>query len=146
MARALNLIDANVEKAPIVVRLSGHVQTNDRLAIREMGRQIAEAEGTKPVNDDAEGDEEAGGGEAEVGRPSTTLRSAFARHWLMYQEYAPTTLPSHLLALLTAPSPRAIIIILEEFDLFTEHARQALLYCLCTSVLYHKSLAHLLIN
>jgi hypothetical protein len=26
------------------------------------------------------------------------------------QEYAPTTLPSHLLALLTAPSPRAIIL------------------------------------
>jgi hypothetical protein len=49
---------------------------------------------------------------------------------LMSQEYAPTTLPSHLLALLTAPSPRAIIIVMEEFDLFTEHARQALLYCL----------------
>lgn len=49
------------------------------------------------------------------------------------QDYAPTTLPSHLLALLTSPSPRAIIIILEEFDLFTEHARQALLYCLCMS-------------
>lgn len=48
----------------------------------------------------------------------------------MIKEYAPTTLPSHLLALLTAPSPRAIIIVIEEFDLFTEHARQALLYCL----------------
>lgn len=46
------------------------------------------------------------------------------------QGYAPTTLPSHLLALLTTPSPRAIIIVMEEFDLFTEHARQALLYCL----------------
>lgn len=46
------------------------------------------------------------------------------------QEYAPTTLPSHLLALLQAPSPRAIIIVMEEFDLFTEHARQSLLYCL----------------
>lgn len=51
------------------------------------------------------------------------------------QDYAPTTLPSHLLALLTAPSPRAIIIIIEEFDLFTEHARQALLYCLRQSQL-----------
>lgn len=49
------------------------------------------------------------------------------------QEYAPTTLPSHLLALLTAPSARAIVVIMEEFDLFTEHARQALLYCLCRS-------------
>ena len=66
MARALSLIDANVDKAPIVVRLSGHVQTNDRLAIREMGRQIAEAEGTKPVEDEAEEDEDGGNGEAEV--------------------------------------------------------------------------------
>lgn len=66
MARALSLVDANVEKAPIVVRLSGHVQTNDRLAIREMGRQIAEAEGTKPVDDEAEEGEEGAGGEAEV--------------------------------------------------------------------------------
>lgn len=45
-------------------------------------------------------------------------------------DFAPTTLPSHLLALLTQPSPRAIIVIIDEFDLFTEHARQALLYCL----------------
>lgn len=30
---------------PIIVRLSGHAQANDRLAIREMGRQIALAEG-----------------------------------------------------------------------------------------------------
>lgn len=66
MARALSLVDANVDKAPIVVRLSGHVQTNDRLAIREMGRQIAEAEGTKPIDDEAEEDEDGGGGEAEV--------------------------------------------------------------------------------
>ena len=47
------------------------------------------------------------------------------------QVYAPTTLPAEILALLTSPSPRAIIIVIEEFDLFTDHARQALLYCLC---------------
>lgn len=69
-----------------------------------MGRQIAVAEG-KNVDDDEDEDELAG-------------------------DFAPTTLPSHLLALLTSPSPRAIIVIIDEFDLFTEHARQALLYCL----------------
>lgn len=68
-----------------------------------MGRQIALAEG-KAV---ADGEEEEHEG-----------------------DHAPTTLPSHLLALLTQPSPRAIIVIIDEFDLFTEHARQALLYCL----------------
>lgn len=104
------------------MRLSGLAQTNDRLAIREMGRQIAEAEGKMVA---AEDDEE----QAEEDAVS------FFRHGqrllLTIQDYAPTTLPSHLLALLTTPSPRAIVIIMEEFDLFTEHARQALLYCLC---------------
>ncbi|ODN77966.1 hypothetical protein L202_05059 [Cryptococcus amylolentus CBS 6039] len=108
VARALSLLPSSAARtAPIIVRLSGLAQTTDRLAIREMGRQIAEAEGRvmeeEAVDEDERGEDE---------------------------EYAPTTLPSHLLALLTAPSPRAIIILIEEFDLFTEHARQALLYCL----------------
>ncbi|ORX39453.1 origin recognition complex subunit 4 C-terminus-domain-containing protein [Kockovaella imperatae] len=108
LGRALNLLPSTSTSLPIVVRLSGHAQTSDRLAIREIGRQIAEAEGISIANHD---DDEAVDGADD-------------------QEYAPTTLPSHLLALLTAPSPRAIIIVIEEFDMFTEHARQALLYCL----------------
>ncbi|EIW72136.1 hypothetical protein TREMEDRAFT_20901, partial [Tremella mesenterica DSM 1558] len=105
IARALQLLPSS-STPPIVVHLSGHAQTTDRLAIREMGRQISEAEGridTSEDDDDPQTEED---------------------------EYAPTTLPSHLLALLTVPSPRAIVIVIEEFDLFTEHARQALLYCL----------------
>lgn len=86
-----------------MVRLSGLAQTDDRRAIREMGRQIAFAEGQAEA---AEDEDE------------------------MPDDYAPTTLPAHLLALLTAASERAIIIVVDEFDLFTEHARQALLYCL----------------
>ncbi|KAK8853413.1 hypothetical protein IAR55_004119 [Kwoniella newhampshirensis] len=108
VTRALNLLPSTSNATPIIVQLSGHAQTNDRLAIREMGRQIAEAEGRKVV--DGVGDD------GEEGEND--------------EEYAPTTLPSHLLALLTTPSPRAIVVIMEEFDLFTEHARQALLYCL----------------
>ncbi|WWC64824.1 uncharacterized protein I303_107438 [Kwoniella dejecticola CBS 10117] len=106
VARALNLLPSSSKTSPIIVRLSGLAQTNDKLAIREMGRQIAEAEGKKYESPEEEEDEN------------------------NEEEYAPTTLPSHLLALLTQPSPRAIIIVIEEFDLFTEHARQALLYCL----------------
>jgi origin recognition complex subunit 4 len=48
------------KNAPIIVRLSGHTQTNDRLAIREMGRQIAEAEGRKAVEGEEDKDEEVG--------------------------------------------------------------------------------------
>lgn len=89
---------------PIVVRLSGLVQVNDMLAIREMGRQIAEGEGQAFDADENEVD--------------------------LDMDIAPTTLPSQLLAQLSASSPRAIIIVLDNFELFTEHARQALLYCL----------------
>ena len=56
---------AKSKTAPIVVKLSGHVQTNDRLAIREMGRQIAVAEGTKPVEEEGQEDE-AEGNDGEV--------------------------------------------------------------------------------
>jgi origin recognition complex subunit 4 len=59
MARALRLLPSSSDNSPIIVRLSGHAQTNDRLAIREMGRQIAEAEGKK----DESMDEEEGEGE-----------------------------------------------------------------------------------
>ncbi|BEI81172.1 hypothetical protein CcaverHIS002_0203320 [Cutaneotrichosporon cavernicola] len=104
--RALRLLPTG-KNAPIVVRLSGHAQTDDRRAIREIGRQIAEGEGRAAEDEDEPTDADAGDA-----------------------AYAPTTLPSHLLALLTTPSPRAIIIVIDEFDLFTEHARQALLYCL----------------
>ena len=58
IARALDLMPhANKTVEPIVVRLSGHAQTNDRLAIREMGRQIAAAEGSKVSADDGEDDD-----------------------------------------------------------------------------------------
>jgi origin recognition complex subunit 4 len=77
VARAIKLLSSNPDSgsatasakaktAPIVVKLSGHVQTNDRLAIREMGRQIAIAEGTKPVEENNQEDEAAEGTEAEV--------------------------------------------------------------------------------
>jgi origin recognition complex subunit 4 len=109
-----------------VVRLSGLAQTNDRLAIQEMGKQIAEAEGKKVIAGEEDDTGDTGDDEG-----CCESRDIVDEAHDKTQEYAPTTLPSHLLALLTAPSPRAIIIVIEEFDLFTEHARQALLYCLC---------------
>lgn len=57
VARALSLLPSSSKTSPIVVRLSGHAQINDRLAIREMGRQIAEAEGRNVAGDDENEDE-----------------------------------------------------------------------------------------
>ncbi|KAJ9103965.1 hypothetical protein QFC21_002428 [Naganishia friedmannii] len=100
------------DRRPIVVRLDGLAQTNDMLAIREMGRQIAVGEGERANDGDLEEDDET----------EDAVQAA--------ENTAPTTLPAHLLAHLTAPSSRAIVIVIENFDLFTNHARQALLYCL----------------
>lgn len=49
----------------------------------------------------------------------------------------PTTLPAHLLAILTEPSRKAIVVVLDEFDLFAgfgRGGRQMLLYCLRESL------------
>lgn len=70
VARALNLLPSTSKTIPIVVRLSGHAQTSDRLAIREMGRQIAEAEGRRLGDGDEEKEDEEGG-EDEVSNSSS---------------------------------------------------------------------------
>lgn len=46
IAKTASGIDsASKSNSPVVVRLNGLAQTNDMLAIREMGRQIAQQEG-----------------------------------------------------------------------------------------------------
>lgn len=60
----------------------------------------------------------------------------------------PTSLPADLLAMLTAPSKKAIIVVLEEIDIFastTRGGRQMLLYCLRKSVLEGGVYANVLI-
>lgn len=93
---------------PVVIRLSGEAQHDDRLAMREMARQLVRQTGSSyilPTDDgaDAEG-----------------LASA---------DTIPTTHLPALIATLTTLS-RPTVVILESFDLFATHARQALLYCL----------------
>ncbi|EPQ59267.1 hypothetical protein GLOTRDRAFT_70551 [Gloeophyllum trabeum ATCC 11539] len=101
---------ASQSQKPIVIRLSGHVQTTDRLAMREIARQAAQQTGSS-FSADAEVD-----GVADE------------------DDDVPVALPpsSHLPALIsTLPTlKRPTVIILEAFDLFALHPRQALLYCL----------------
>ena len=89
-----------------VVRLNGFIHTDDKLALREIWRQLNQ--------------------EMEVEDISTTRTSSYA-----------DTLSS-LLALLSHPgelaesdadqTAKSVIFILDEFDLFTSHPRQTLLY------------------
>lgn len=107
---------------PIVIRLSGHAQTNDRLAVREIAWQLAEQTGQSllPTEDAEEMSEDAADNPfLEQPEPLISLPP-----------------PSHLLALISMiPTlPRPTVIVLDAFDLFALHARQALLYCLLDTV------------
>ncbi|KAI6119317.1 hypothetical protein EDD16DRAFT_1581506 [Pisolithus croceorrhizus] len=91
---------------PIVIRLSGHAQHNDRLALREIARQLSLQTGRSFLNDNDIVDEE---------------------HNLFSEPIPPVSLPppSHLPALvsLLPTLSRPTIVILDAFDLFALHAR-----------------------
>ena len=99
---------------PIVIRLSGYVQHNDRLAMREIARQLALQSG-KAID-------------AEVEVDMADDENPFIER----SEPIPLPPPSHLPTLISALPTlgRPTIIILDAFDLFAQHGRQALLYCL----------------
>lgn len=108
-----------LHEEPIVIRLSGHVHHNDRLAVREIAKQLAEQTGKSllPTGQDDEDDSE----NPFLDSPDTII------------SLPP---PSHLLALISMiPTlSRPTIVIVDAFDLFALHARQALLYCLLDTV------------
>ncbi|KAF8323243.1 hypothetical protein DL93DRAFT_2050058 [Clavulina sp. PMI_390] len=114
---------------PIVIRLSGHVHTNDKVALREIGRQLLLQNGSSALNDEHldEEDEEADGEDED----ERLLNEGCG---FSYPPFQPP--PSHMSSLITTMSslPRPTIVILDAFDLFTAHARQALLYCLLDTV------------
>ncbi|KAG8904363.1 hypothetical protein FRB99_001864 [Tulasnella sp. 403] len=102
------------EMSPIVIRLSAEAQHNDKLAMREMARQLVRQTGasyTLPVED-------------ETGASTSMPVSA--------EMIPPTHLPSLISTLVTLPRPT--IVVLDAFDLFALHPRQALLYCLLDTV------------
>lgn len=103
---------------PIIVRLSGWAQHNDRLAMREIARQLSEQTGGSFMKvDDMVIDEDEN----------------------PFQDADPSILlppPSHLPGLISVlPTlSRPTIVVLDAFDMFALHARQSLLYCLLDTV------------
>ena len=113
-----------VEEKPIVIRLNGHVQRTDRQAMREIARQVVEQTGSDKFNSLAYDDVENpfidnGNHEADTEGFSSTLPPS-------------AHLPSLISALPTLSRP--VIVLLDGFDLFAHHPRQALLYCLLDTV------------
>ncbi|KAH9927098.1 origin recognition complex subunit 4 C-terminus-domain-containing protein [Epithele typhae] len=138
-------------REPIVIRLSGHSQQNDRVAIREIAWQLAQQTGqsflpsdeddaddgvaqvpAKPEDDVVEPetyDEDVDEEHDEDENPFLTKLAPPFDNSMPIIALPP---PAHLLALISMiPTlPRPTVIVVEGFDLFAEHARQSLLYCL----------------
>ncbi|KAG6333768.1 hypothetical protein ID866_5316 [Astraeus odoratus] len=121
MNGAWKLIEYAIESLPgkpIVIRLSGHLQHNARLALREVAQQLSlQTDRSLLAETDDNTDQEHNPFLDSV--PSTSLPP-----------------PSHLPALISMlPTfSRPTIVILDAFDLFAHHARQSLLYCLLDTV------------
>jgi origin recognition complex subunit 4 len=103
---------------PIIIRLSGWTQLNDRLAMREVARQLTQQTGRAFLSDS----------DADELDADDNIDNPFI------ESNAPVSLPppSHLPALISVlPTlSRPTIVVLDAFDLFALHARQSLLYCL----------------
>ncbi|KAG2156091.1 origin recognition complex subunit 4 C-terminus-domain-containing protein [Suillus clintonianus] len=107
---------ASLNQTPIVIRLSGHAELNDRLALREIARQLSLQTG-KTYLAELNGDDD----QDDDNNPFLDAGPCIA-----------IPPPSHLPALISVLTTlsRPVVVILDAFDLFALHARQALLYCL----------------
>lgn len=104
---------------PIVIRLNGYVQHTDRLAIREIARQVVEQTGSKTFQSIDMEDDDNPFDDGDSGAFVSSLPP-------------PSHLPSLIAALPTLPRP--VVVLLDAFNIFTEQPRQALLYCLLDTV------------
>ncbi|KAF8621581.1 hypothetical protein AX15_007607 [Amanita polypyramis BW_CC] len=121
----LNKCLSELAELPIVLRLSGWVQTTDRLALREIALQLNEQTGNVYLapTEDNQGDEEHPPLNDSQNPSTTVLPSALP----------PASQLPTLISLLPTLS-RPTIVILDAFDLFSLHPRQSLLYCLLDTV------------
>ncbi|KAK7049497.1 origin recognition complex subunit 4 [Paramarasmius palmivorus] len=114
-----------LDQKPIVIRLSGWIQNNDRLAMREIAYQLNEQAATQfHVGDDGQADEDEENPFVDSAPRGEEVGTDFS---------VPA---SHIHALITCiPTlSRPTILILEGFDLFALHPRQSLLYSLLDTV------------
>ncbi|KAJ8086671.1 origin recognition complex subunit 4 [Marasmius tenuissimus] len=110
---------AGLSEEPIVIRLSGWVQYNDRLAIHEIAYQLNQQAATQfSFDNEADEDDPFADNTAQEGGTDFSVPA------------------SHLHTLISCiPTlSRPTVVILDAFDLFTFHARQSMLYSLLDTV------------
>ncbi|KAJ3529850.1 hypothetical protein NMY22_g8824 [Coprinellus aureogranulatus] len=121
---------------PIIIRLSGWVQSDDRLALRQIAIQLAEQTGRSYAslfNAGSEGEPDRVDTQDDDDNPFLDPSGSDSN-----DAGTDTSLPAaHYLPRLIAQLPkldRPTVIMVDAFDLFTLHPRQALLYCLLDTV------------
>jgi origin recognition complex subunit 4 len=131
------MVDACLEQAasekPIVLRLSGWVQSTDRHALREIAFQLLQQTGTALLPESST-DTDALNPDLELDEEENPFLEAVDHT----SEEATLTLPPssqlHALIPILLTLSRPVIVILDAFDLFALHPRQSLLYCLLDTV------------
>lgn len=116
----------NLVAQPIILRLTGWVQTTDKQALQEIATQLLHQTGshllsdTEPVCDD---------GNPFVEQPQVVQGTKSEQGVRL-----PPSSQLHALIPVLLTLKRPVIVILDAFDLFTLHPRQSLLYCLLDNV------------
>ncbi|KLO14955.1 hypothetical protein SCHPADRAFT_902813 [Schizopora paradoxa] len=119
---------SNFSGKSVVIRLSGFVQHNDRLAMREIARQVVEQTGNDKFSSLPSDDENPFLDDTNAGEASTSDVDGQISIALPPASHLPSLIAQ--LSSLSLP----VILLLDGFHLFTGHARQALLYCLLDAV------------
>ncbi|KAJ7498892.1 hypothetical protein FB451DRAFT_1334485 [Mycena latifolia] len=113
-------------KCPIVIRLCGWSQQSDRLAMREIAYQLSQQTGRSFL---AAPDEEP----TDAEQPNEESNPFLDTPNPVTMSLPPATHLPALISLLPTLS-RPTVVILDAFDLFAQHPRQSLLYCLLDTV------------
>ncbi|KAF8969480.1 origin recognition complex subunit 4 C-terminus-domain-containing protein, partial [Flammula alnicola] len=117
---------------PIILRLSGWVQSTDRHALREIAFQLLQQTGSSLLPD-TETDQSSPVQEGQEEEENPFLDSIDTSSGEPTLSLPPS---SHLHALIPVllTLSRPVVVILDAFDLFALHPRQSLLYCLLDTV------------
>ncbi|KAF7352766.1 AAA domain-containing protein [Mycena venus] len=126
--RIANQCITDLPEQPIVLRLSGWSQLSDRLAMREIAYQLSQQTGKSFLAAGADDDVAAGAEDGDED-PNPFLETSNS----VTMSLPPSTHLPALISLLPTLS-RPTVIILDAFDLFAQHPRQSLLYCLLDTV------------
>jgi origin recognition complex subunit 4 len=113
---------ATLPDRPIIIRLSGWTQLNDRLAMREVARQLTQQTGRSFLSDSDADELDA---DDNINNPSMESNTNISLP-------SPAHLPALISVLPTLSRPT--VVVLDALDLFALHARQSLLYCLLDTV------------